>query len=221
MRILKRIFYKSKNHSKIDNLLSKFWFTKGTRFTADEKLRAKNRWSTLSLSMMSIYLIFIYCVDLIGIVPTDEKIYMALCVLFLSLFSLVINLLETAKNQTLEAKQMHDCALEVQNLYHELQLRLENKTANSDYKESLRKKYNEILAKYPNHEGSAYWVFKARNFHEDNVDFAFLNSPILKFLFSRLVLIWCWIKDFSLYAFFVFIPPIAFGIWLYFIINSN
>ena len=210
---------KSKNLP-YDSLIAKTWITKGTRFTADQRLRAKHRWSNLSLAILSLYLIGLSSSEMLGVSIFDNDEfdkYIPMGVLFLSIFILIISMIENSKNHLLQAEKMHQCALEIQSIYHRLQLAIQNKKDTYELRETLLKEYDEILLKYPNHEERAFKVFKATNYNEANFNFWIITCSWLKMPIAKILLIYLWILDFWLYLLFILGPLIV----LIFIIISK
>lgn len=196
-----------------DPLISKTWITKGTRFTADQRLRAKHRWSNLSLAILSLYLIALSSTEMLGVSIFDNNEfdrYIPMGVLFLSIFILIISMIENSKNHLLQAEKMHQCALEIQSIYHRLQLAIQNKKDTYELRQSFLKEYDEVLLKYPNHEERAFNIFKAANYTEESFNFWIITCPCLKMPIAYALLIWYWISDFWLYLLFILGPLIAF-----------
>ena len=194
------------NNSDYDSLTRKTWITKGTRFAADERLRAKHRWSTLSLAMLSLYLVALSSADMLDIAftETNYKLYVPVAVIFLSVFILIISLIENSRSYILQADKMYRCALEIQSIYDTLQLCEENQRSTCEERINLLKKYTEILRKYPNHEQRDYKVFRANNYKEKN--FEFCKNQILNFFIAKFLLTCYWISDFWMYCLFIFGP---------------
>ncbi len=194
-----------------DPLISKMWITKGTRFTADQRLRSQYKWSSLSIAMLSIYLMALSSIDMLGIsfVQKEYEPYVPAAFLFLSVFILIISMIENSKNHLLQAEKMHQCALEIQSLYHKLQLAIENKKDTYEMRLEMLKNYDAVLLKYPNHEERAFLIFKATNYTEENFKFGIVTYTPIKWPIAKIFLLWYWIQDFWLYIAFIFGPLIA------------
>ncbi len=193
--------------NKIDSFLSKTWQTKATRFTADQRLRDKHRWSTISLAMTSLYLITISSADILGIslFPSSSEKYVFVAILFLSIFVLIITLIESSRNFLVEAEKMHQCALEIQSVYHRLDLAINSEIDTYELRQELTTEYDSILLKYPNHEQRAYQIFKATKYK----DFPILDNIIFDFVLSKILLVWYWILDFWKYCLIILGPPVV------------
>lgn len=205
-----------KENRSYDPLISKTWITKGTRFTADQRLRAKHKWSVSSLAILSLYLITLSSTEMLNLhlfgddsitVQNDDTTeYTPLAVLFLSIFILIITMIENSKNHLLQAEKMHQCALEIQSIYHRLQLAIHNKRDTYELRQSLLEEYDEVLMKYPNHEERAYNIFKATNYTETDFNFWVIRWSWLKMPVAKCLLAWYWVQDFWLYLFFILGP---------------
>lgn len=199
-----------KKEPEYDSLIRKLWITKGVRFTADEKLRAKSNYANFSLAILSLYLIAVSSADLAHLVkvPEDYRPYISFAVLFLSVFVLILTLIENSKNYLVQADKMHACALEVSSLYNNLNLLITKEKADYKARKAISDKYDSILAKYPNHDERVYSVFVARHYDEKNLNFGIKDCAPFNYFYSRVLLLAYWISDFWLYVVIVFSPPI-------------
>ena len=174
-----------------DSFLSKMWNTRGARFVAHERLKARHRMSVFSTSMLSIYLIGLSSITLIGNENIHPDIYkmIPLLVLSLSVFVLVITLIEGSRNYLLNAEKMHSSGMEISEIYGELELALKSKKADYRLRKKLWADYNKILSKYPNHEERQFCIFKAKNYTEPNFIFAGCENVLAKLLISKALLL--------------------------------
>tara|TARA_B110000902_G_scaffold262810_1_gene340504 strand:+ start:764 stop:1420 length:657 start_codon:yes stop_codon:yes gene_type:complete len=142
----------------LEELKHKIWSTKGTRFTADTRLKTIANYSTLGISFLSSYLIIFGLVavyNLFNIKMINPDV-IAFTITALSILVLVFSLLENAKNFGVKAKNFHDCGLDLADIYNELQ---NYKSYNNDSSEKekmefcrkLQIKYQNILRRYENH----------------------------------------------------------------------
>jgi preprotein translocase subunit SecF len=142
----------------LEELKHKIWSTKGTRFTADTRLKTIANYSTLGISFLSSYLIIFGLVavyNLFNMKMINPDI-IAFTITALSIVVLVFSLLENAKNFGVKAKNFHDCGLDLADIYNELQ---NYKSYNNDSSEKekmefcrkLQIKYQNILRRYENH----------------------------------------------------------------------
>jgi hypothetical protein len=146
----------------LEELKHKIWSTKGTRFTADTRLKTIANYSTLGISFLSSYLIIFGLVavyNLFNIKMINPDV-IAFTITALSILVLVFSLLENAKNFGVKAKNFHDCGLDLADIYNELQ---NYKSYNNDSSEKekmefchkLQIKYQNILRRYENQIGRA------------------------------------------------------------------
>lgn len=198
-----------------DSLTARLWQTKGTRFSADERLRSKHKLSVFSLAILTLYLIALSIVDMLdpAFVPEQYQEFVPVMVLFLSVFILVISLIENSKGHLLQADKMHQCALEIQSLYHNLDLLRKNDKDSFEERKEILEEYNNILKKYPNHEERAYWIFRANNYREKDINFWVITHPFFKMPVSKILLLWYWLADFWLYLFFILSPLLFLWYW--------
>lgn len=107
----------------LSNLESRMWITRSSRFNASRRLNRKHYCSLASISILSVYGISIpiiqSIVDLSGCSETDQ-FYSAIATV-LSVFILVISLLETSKNYQIRAEKMHESALAISKLCREIE----------------------------------------------------------------------------------------------------
>jgi hypothetical protein len=143
----------------LEELKHKIWSTKGTRFTADERLKKQSKLSMLSISFLSAYLIIFGLVsfyNLLGKIQIDLNL-LAFSITALSILLLVFSLVENSQNYIIKAKSFHDCALDLSDLYNELQNYKSYKDFSIDeekmkFCETLQAKYQIVLRKYENHD---------------------------------------------------------------------
>jgi hypothetical protein len=143
----------------LEELKHKIWSTKGTRFTADSRLKTIAKYSTLSISFLSAYLIIFGLVSVYNLYNPNaiDANVIAFTITALSILVLVFSLLENAQNYPVKAKNFHDCALDLADLYNELQnyKSYEKDSSENDKLEfckNLQKEYKNILRRYENHD---------------------------------------------------------------------
>jgi len=142
----------------LEELKHKIWSTKGTRFEADTRLKTIAKYSTLSISFLSAYLIIFGLVSVYNLYnpnAIDENV-IAFTITTLSILVLVFSLIENAQNYPVKAKNFHDCALDLADLYNELQnyKSYEENASEEDkmkFCNKLQKEYQNILRRYENH----------------------------------------------------------------------
>lgn len=106
-----------------DNLLRKMWKTKSARFNAHERLMSRQRLSTVATSALACYLIAASILQLTLPAAAEGTLgkIITSAVLILSVFLLMITLIESGRNYSAEADKMHRSALEIAELYNRFQ----------------------------------------------------------------------------------------------------
>lgn len=185
---------------------TRIWKTKGSRFNAARRLNKKYQFSLNSISILSIYGIAIPIFQSIVKNPNCQEIndiYNAIS-LILSVFTLVISLLEGAKNYQIRAEKLHKNPVELSKLQRELEYVMVSQLADADFRQKvgdISGKYEELIKECPeNHEPEDYDLFRAQN----RKDF---KMSWLDGLYIRMKLI---VIDYWLYIFVLGIPPILF-----------
>lgn len=164
----KSIFTGSKQYlekSFLEELNYKIWSTKGARFEADKRLTIISRMSSISLSILSAYLII---AGLISVYISNSDINFALInyiVTALSIILLVLSQFENSQDYKLRAKDFHNCSLELSALYNKLRTYKTLVDTPSPYEirnfcQTLSNEYQNILSKYENHLPIDYDNFK-------------------------------------------------------------
>ncbi|WP_407660170.1 SLATT domain-containing protein [Marinifilum fragile] len=172
---IKKSFKKPKGKSHLDKdfleeLKHKIWSTRGSRFQAADRLNAKNKYSLLSTSFLSAYLIIfglLSVYDLYNISKVSDNI-IPFTITSLSIFLLIFTLFENSKNYTKRAIDYHNCALELARLYNELQcFKSYNAECEKEDKKSfsmnIQNRYQSILEQYDNHLQIDNKIFKLQH----------------------------------------------------------
>ncbi len=193
----------------LEELKHKIWSTKGTRFNADSRLKSTAKLSHLCMSLLSVYLIIFGLLTVYKIYNPGESPYSANTIAFTitatSILLLVFSQYENFQNYQLKAKNFHDCALDLADLYNELQnFKTYKKNASDKEKlqfcSDLQKRYQSILRKFDNHFQIDNKIFKCQ--HSDYYETAttFYQAKIWLIYFIRYRFIYR-INDFSWYYF--------------------
>ena len=188
----------------------KIWKTKGSRFNKYRRYRSKNYWSLFSISLLTIYLL---ALNLLLYFPvytfTDRQVQaIPLLSVILSVFILILSLLEASKQYILISERLYTCSNELTNLYTELQYfksRADYSPHGLSKLEKIMLKYDMILSKCPdNHDSIDLEVFKTE--HPE----VFACGCIEKK--------WIYIKAFfltyALYLFLICMPPLVLLLYL-------
>ena len=182
----------------LEELKHKIWSTKGARFNADTRLKSLSKISNLCTSILSVYLIIfgLLLVYKVYNPEQDGENIFAFALTATSIFLLLFSLFENSQNYLLKAKGFHDCALDLADIYNELQnFKTYKKAASDDDKwnfcDDLQKRYQIILRKYDNHS-----TIDGKKFKADNLDYYkslkwyyWWNVQILQFYYTKLIYI--------------------------------
>ncbi len=174
-------FEKTKGKSHLDKdfleeLKHKLWSTRGSRFRASERMNTMNKYSLLSMSILSAYLIIFGLLSVYNLFNAKgiSANLIPFTITSVSIFLLVFSLFENSKNYSLRAFQFHTCGLEISRLYNELQIfKSYNKEATQDevkdFSQKIHGKYQLVLEKYENHSQSNNKIFKLghRDYYEE------------------------------------------------------
>ena len=106
-----------------DHLLSKMWKTKGSRFNAHARLRARYWASVLATSLLAMYLVALSLCQLTfaDALTVNENKVLSIGGVVVSIFLIIITLVETARNYLGDAEKMHQSALAISELYNRFQ----------------------------------------------------------------------------------------------------
>jgi hypothetical protein len=186
-----------------DRLLGKMWKTKSARFNAHRRLVRKNSLSTWATSILAVYIIIASLAPLAypGLAAgTTGKLIQVLSVA-ISIFLIIIILLENSKNYLGEADRMLRCALAISEVYNRFQA-LTPAEANTKRAE-FTDEYNKILEMHElNHNDIDFRKFELQNSRE-------LRFGNWKYIgaFGRYAVLW--LVEYWLYIILVGLPPIA------------
>lgn len=160
----KSTFIKEKGKEHLDKdfleeLKHKVWSTKGTRFYADTRNKTTAKYSNLGLTFLSAYLIVFGFLSVYNLYNSEEynPNLIAFAITTISIFLLIFSVFENSQNYLVKAKNFHECALDLADVYNELQ-NYKSYEIEATEKEKmhfcfkLQEKYQKILRKYENHE---------------------------------------------------------------------
>jgi len=150
----------------LEELSLKVWTTKGARFQADQRLKAKARMSNISMSIFSAYLIIASLISVyVGSHNAANFQLINYFVTALSIILLVLSQYESSQDYKSRAEKLHQCGLDVSEIYNEIRIfktlvpSPSNETI-KDFCENIAVRYQEILSKYENHLPIDYAIFK-------------------------------------------------------------
>ena len=135
-----------------ENLNSRIWQTKGSRFNAYRRLAKRNSILTFVTSLSSIHLLSIGIIQLshLIIITPNQSQWLSFTSIILSIIILAYSLFESGKEHGLKSEKHHLCALELDKCYSKLQFITQDKITELS---KLAEDYNEIKQKHLlNHE---------------------------------------------------------------------
>jgi len=155
----------------LEELSLKVWTKIGVRFQADQRLRAKARMSSISMSIFSAYLIIAGLISVY--VGSHENINFQIINYFITALSIILLVLsqhENAQDYKLRAEKSHQCRLDISEIYNEIRIFKTLVPSPSDettklFCENVASRYQGILSKYENHMPIDYAMFKTTQLH--------------------------------------------------------
>ena len=189
------------------------WVTKGSRFHASRRLELKQRWSTYTIAALALYAITANLITVYGIagqLNISTKIAFASSVM--SIFILILSLLEGARQYNLKASHYHDCAREISKLYRRLrQLRTgPGGPLTPEILTDLTEQYEAILDRFENHEDIDYYLLQAKKSEW------FSHGFLVRGWFR---LRW-YLQTLFLYHVAILLPPVVLFVWWYGLVAS-
>lgn len=153
----------------LERWYKKLWETKGSRFAAANRLELHEKWSTITITLLSVYII---CINLLVLFPdrcrstySDLNItYFTIC---FSVFILAVSLIISSRNYKIRADKFHECGRRIDEVYVKVCLWRNLEISPSIYEfEKMCEMYQNVLDKYENHTSIDYLLFKANNLSE-------------------------------------------------------
>lgn len=191
-----------------DNLLRKMWQTKSARFNGHVRLNRKHWMSIAATSMLSCYLVAISLYQLAyekGLTAGTTKL-LSVANLVVSVFLIMITLLEGARNYGKDAERMHENALAISKKYNAFQA-LTVDQANKQ-RDRFAREYSDLLIDTKlNHKDVDYNLFRIPNARELGIEGARYAGMIAR---TGLLLV----AEYWLYFTLIFLPPIGFCLLL-------
>jgi SMODS and SLOG-associating 2TM effector domain family 5 len=152
-------FEKEFEDQSLQALYRKMKKTSKARFECARRLRRHHSFTLWGMSLFSAGLIVLSLISTFGIkLHVEQPMYTFLQTL-LSLFVLVISLLLSSSNYSDRAEKMHRCALEINQICHEI-LPSCKENNDSDLYHETQKRYALILDSYENHEPIDFSIVK-------------------------------------------------------------
>lgn len=137
-----------------DGLRRQIWITKGCRFNAHARLLAISSASNTSITFLSFYVVLLSLASLVygNDIPYFINTSISFLSVAISIFIIILTLMESAKNTSVNAERMHKCGIELLSLYNEYNNYIAG-VRNKDTDTQYIRQYNMIIARYPeNHD---------------------------------------------------------------------
>lgn len=193
-----------------DHLLSKMWKTKGSRFNAHARLKARHWASVLATSLLALYLIALSLCQLTFadvLTPLESKVLLIGGVV-VSVFLIIITLVENARNYLGDADRMHQSALAISELYNRFQS-LTIEQANAE-RLTFNDQYSEALKQIPvDHKDIDYKRFMIRS--SADLDITGVHYALLIADYAVR-----WVLEFGLYLGLILLPLASLTIFLFY-----
>jgi hypothetical protein len=190
-------------------LRRRIWITRGSRLNAYRRLTEANAWSnraTTFLSMYSIVAALAVAVPQFGL-SAEQKELAGVALTALSVFTLVLSLLESQRDYAVKAERLHRNALALGALLDRLNLLRSSVTDEATLGEKLAlmgAKCDSILERCPeNHDPLDYAVFQAQQRREFGI--TAVEAWWTSHVSAR--------RPFLLFYAFVWLPPLLIGAW--------
>lgn len=191
-----------------DHLLRKMWQTKSARFNAHVRLNRKHWMSIAATSMLSCYLVAISLYQLAyesGISAATTKL-LSVANLVVSVFLIMITLLEGAKNYGKDGERMHENALAISKQYNAFQALTIVEADKA--RDQFALEYSELLVDAKiNHKDIDYNLFRLPNARELGLK----GFRYFGVLLRTIVLI---LTEYWLYFALILLPPVGFYVLL-------
>jgi hypothetical protein len=135
----------------VEELLSDLKTTKGSRFNAAKRLEGRDSKMALLVAMASSLVIALTVLPYFYKLPAIVAADLSVATLIMSVLILAISLFQYSASDAVVAEQHHRCALEVNEIRHELRNKAE--TITDGELAALSTKYDHVLSKYStNHD---------------------------------------------------------------------
>lgn len=141
-----------------DELYRRVFTTSRSRFCAARRLEASYKWAQWTVTLASVALIVIPLIQTLSLPSRLNPTLLNLLEVFFAIVILAFSLLTSADNYLVKADRMHRGALELARVYKALEP-YRKKGGNLHLYEQYCSRYDDILAKYENHEPIDYLAF--------------------------------------------------------------
>lgn len=215
---------KDKFEEFIYNLDRKMWITRGCRYNSDRRLKRKNAFSLTAISFLSLYVLVISILTVIGgdKLSVEQSNYLSIASIVISLFILILSLLETSKEYSIKAERLYACANKINKLMSDLKIA---QTIISDQKQlestvkNINDLYHDIISSYEeNHEELDHEKFMIDNRKRKIINKDGKSIQVGEFDIGLLDYIRFYIKysrHLSLYYLCIFVPIFLLALFLF------
>jgi hypothetical protein len=152
----------------LDNLERRVWTTRGARFNAARRLGSKQYWSIASVSFLSVYGISIPILQSSldpSACPGIVRTYSVVATI-LSVFILVLSLLEGYRNYQVKAVRLYSSALDLSHLCREIEFLRAKQMSDEELLKDLKRlsdSYEKLIKEcQENHDIEDYLMFRAQ-----------------------------------------------------------
>lgn len=146
-------------------IYKKLWKTKGIRYTAYHRLRNQSRWSIITISILSFYILSLSIVAILfqdSFSSFKHQLFNAFS-LISSVFIMIVSFVESLKAYDLQAEFLHRNANDISKIFNEFQRRLRNNLLDESYSKYVVEEYNKLLDSCPfNHSEIDFERFKVK-----------------------------------------------------------
>lgn len=193
-------------------LETRIWKTKGSRFNKSRRYKNKNRLSSMSISILTLYVLSITIAESTNcfapLFVSHETVTFLTIILAIAI--LILSLHESSRGYELKGERLYNCANELTMLYNRLrQITLTN-TCNSENLAKINDQYESIISKYnENQDPCDYSLFKAEHYKE--FELRKFESLLIKGKY--------YIFQYWLYFSLLIVPVAIFGIYIFYKTN--
>lgn len=161
----------------LNKLDMQVWRTKGARFNAYRRLLRKHYASVFTISILSLYNIGLNLVPYSSFQNISSANDLSVSSIFISIFILILSLLEFSKGYELKSERLHNNAMELSQFYSELKIA---QAENQKLTVELTEKYHRIIKSCPeNHSPQDDNKFKTEHPHVFDLQY---NIPLNKWI---------------------------------------
>ena len=162
------------SNKNIEKLTSNIWITRGARFNAYRRLARKNHASIFAVSILSFYNVGIALFP--SIVGTEIVPPATIAV---SIFILIISLLEAGKGYAVKAERMHQNAVDLNYLLNRINI---TEKIDREKTESFYNEYYKLIKNCPeNHAPCDDKLFRTEHSHDFNLEYCIkITRPFVR-----------------------------------------